>query len=50
MRCIYNAFHFMASEDDTVLQNMLGTFKAYYFSVRVCAPSTDAYLCEVYLT
>ena len=29
MGCIRNYFHFMASEDNTVLQNMIGTFIFY---------------------
>ena len=40
---------FMASDDNTVLQNMLGTFKEYYFLLRECALSIDAYPYEVYL-
>ena len=38
----------MASEDDTVLQNMLGTFKEYYSRLRVCSLSTDAHPYEVF--
>ena len=38
----------MASEDDTVLQNTLGTFKEHYFRLRVCALSTDAHPCEIF--
>ena len=41
---------FMASEDNTVLQNMLGTSKEYYFQLRVCALSTDAHPYEVIWT
>ena len=40
----------MASEDNTVLQNMLGTFKEYYSRLRVCTLSTDAHPYEVFLT
>ena len=38
----------MASEDDTVLQNMLGTFKEYCSRLRVCSLSTDAHPYEVF--
>ena len=41
---------FKASEDNTVLQNMLGTFKEYHFPVRVCTLSTDAHPHEVFWT
>ena len=33
----------MASEDNAVLQNILGTFKEYYFRLRVCTLPTDAH-------
>ena len=38
----------MASEDNTVLQNLLGTFTGYYFQLRVCTLSTDAHPYEVF--
>ena len=38
---------FMASEDNNVLQNMLGTFKEYYFRLRVHTLSTDTHPYEV---
>ena len=41
---------FMASEVNTVLQNILGTFKEYYFRLRVCTLSTDAHPYEVFWT
>ena len=40
----------MASEDNTVLQNMLGTFKEYYFRLRVCTLPTDVHPYEVSMT
>ena len=45
--CVINPI-FMASEDNTVLQNMLGTFKEYYFRLGVCTLSTDAHSYEFF--
>ena len=44
--CVINR----ASEDNTVLQNMLGTFKVYYSQLRVCTLSTDAHPYQVTFT
>ena len=41
---------FMASEDNTLIQNMLGKFKECGFLVRVCALSTDAHPHEFFWT
>ena len=38
----------MASEDNTVIQNMLGTLKECYFRVKVCTLSTDAHPYKVF--
>ena len=44
-------WNFMVSCHNTALKNMLGTFKEYYFWLRVCTLPKDTYpFYEVYLT
>ena len=50
MGCIVIDSIFMASEDNAVRQNMLGTFKEYHFRLRVCTLSSDAHHKKIFLT